>query len=232
MKMRRLVYLILLASLALISAFGVSYAAQPAEEPRPFYVGVFGGYSFPEKLSLEGRGTLDGVSFSDAALQNGWNGGVKLGWVMPAYERWFNWEFEYWYQNLSLKQQNLTASAGGFSMPVPISGTRMDVHTFSSNFILRRPTGMIQPYAGVGPSVVYVDLKNPPNLANGSQSTAGFGVNFLVGTRVMFTQNLGIFAEFKHNRAIDLKLDDIKFNLNSNAVVGGLVWNFDAFTLP
>ena len=108
----------------------------------------------------------------------------------------------------------------------------MDVHTFSSNFILRRPTGMIQPYAGVGPSVVYVDLKNPPNLANGSQSTAGFGVNFLVGTRVMFTQNLGIFAEFKHNRAIDLKLDDIKFNLNSNAVVGGLVWNFDAFTLP
>ena len=230
--MRRLILGILITSLAFPLAVEVS-KAQAAEEGRPFYIGVFGGYSFPEKISFEGRNQLEGLSFSDAAMKTGWTGGLKLGWVLPPvhFERWFNWEFEYWYQNVGVKQQTLNAPQ--LTPPnVAIPGAKLGVHTFASNFILRRPTGVIQPYAGVGPSIVYTDFQNGPPLGTGTRSAAGFGANFLVGTRIMFTKNLGMFAEYKHNRAFALKLDDVKFNLNSNALVGGLVWDFEAFTLP
>jgi hypothetical protein len=231
--MRRLILGILITSLALTIACEVSNAAEPVKEGRPFYVGVFGGYSFPENVSFTGEGILQGLSFSDASMKNGWNGGLKLGWVLPtpSYEGWLSWEFEYWYQNLGIKQQTLTITSIGGGQ-AQVTGSKMDVHTFASNIVFRRPTGVIRPYVGVGPSLVYVDLRDGPPLGNGTRSAAGFGINLLAGTRIMFTQYFGMFAEYKHNRAFDLKLNDVSFNLNSNAVVGGLVWDFDAFSLP
>lgn len=201
----------MLAITMLLSPISTSYAE---ESEKPFYVGAFGGYSFPENP--------DNVH----SLQNGWSAGLKLGWVLPplSYDRWVSWEFEYWYQNIGVKQ---TSS---------LSGAKANVNIFASNMVLRRPTGMIRPYVGIGPSLVYVSTNASPtattSLGVGDQSATAFGLNLLVGTRVMFHKTLGVFAEYKHNRAINLVFDNAHFSMNTNAVVGGLVWDFDYFSLP
>jgi len=203
-----------MAALSLAIICGAMTTSHAADE-KPLYVGVFGGYSFPDDRH------------NAPAFQNGWSGGVKAGWVLPplSYDRWFNWELEYWYQNMHLKQQNI----GPFSL----SGANGHVHTFASNFILRRPTGIIQPYIGAGPSIVYADFNGSQAAINSfgpsSSSTVVFGANFLVGTRIMFGNTLGVFAEYKRNWAI---FDKNRSDLHSNAAVGGLVWDFDYVSLP
>ena len=98
---------------------------------------------------------------------------------------------------------------------------------------LRRPTGVFRPYAGVGPSIVFVDFNDSQSAVNwlgaGNTSSVTFGVNFLVGTRIMFGNTLGVFAEYKRNWAI---FDQGRSDLHTNAAVGGLVWDFDYFALP
>lgn len=222
-------------------ASSTSHAAEAksteAVEEKSFYVGAFGGYSFLDNVG--GHWSSNVVSSSDSTFKNGWSGGAKLGWVLPpvSYGRWFNWELEYWYQNMHVKQQNITATVPGLgSTQLTLSGANGHVHTFASNFILRRPTGIFQPYAGVGPSLVFVDVSGSPTTANslgiGNTSALGFGLNLLAGTRIMFSKNLGVFAEYKRNWAWSLEFDGVRSDIYSNAVVGGLVWNFDDFWLP
>ena len=215
---KRVVRVSALAFLILCVAMTTAHAAEGKSgdvvEAKSFYVGVFGGYSFPDNVR------------NGPELQNGWSGGVKAGWVLPplSYDRWFNWELEYWYQNINSKQQN------------SLSGAYGHVHTFASNFIFRRPTGVFRPYAGVGPSIVFVDVNGPPATVNnllggtdGNTSAVAFGANFLVGTRIMFGNTLGVFAEYKRNWAI---FDGGRSDLHTNAGVGGFVWDFDNLWLP
>lgn len=184
--------------------------ATEAVEQKDFYVGAYGGWSFPD-------------TFAGTDTKNGWSGGLKAGWVLPpvSYGQWFNWEFEYWYQNLHIP--------GSGSSQLSLPGLHGHAHTFASNFILRRPTGIIRPYAGAGPSVVFVDLNGP---GAGDTSAAAFGINVLVGSRVMLSKTLGVFAEYKRNWAFSLEFNGVRSDLYSNAVVGGLVWEFDDFYLP
>ena len=213
--MRRMKHVLCVATLSFTVLCGAMATSQAAEE-KPLYVGVFGGYSFPDNRR-------NAPEFHD-----GWSGGLKAGWVLPplSYDRWFNWELEYWYQNIHTKQQGIGQNSQ--------LGANGHVHTFASNFILRRPTGIFRPYAGVGPSIVFVDFNSPQASGNssgaGGTSTVAFGANFLVGTRIMFANTLGVFAEYKRNWAIFF--DGDRSDLHSNAAVGGLVWDFDYFALP
>ena len=195
---------------AITTSFAAEEKSSEATQQKDFYVGAFGGWSFPD-------------TFAGTDMKNGWSGGLKAGWVLPpvSYGQWFNWEFEYWYQNLHVP--------GFGSSQLSLPGLHGHAHTFASNFILRRPTGIIRPYAGAGPSVVFVDLNGP---GTGDTSAAAFGANVLVGSRVMFSKTLGVFAEYKRNWAFSLEFNGVRSDLYSNAVVGGLVWEFDNFWLP
>lgn len=237
---------IILAAIAILPATSYVMAGEEKKESgeKPFYVGAFGGYSFPvDATNVEGRGAVDGVSFSDIGLKQGWSGGLKFGWKVPGSyygnerNNGFNWEFEYWYQNIHSKQQDVTATIPGVgSAQVSLSGANGHVHIFASNWILRRPTGMIQPYAGVGPSLVMANFSGSQStstsLGIGDESAIAFGLNMLVGTRVMFSKSLGVFAEFKHNRAFNLEFDTAQFDLNTTAVVGGLTLDFESISIP
>lgn len=227
---RRLV--LSLAIMLLLPTTGYVMAKEAKQEPqvhvKPLYVGVFGGLSFPQDAHLR-----PGDSFT-IDMQGGFSGGLKAGWVLPplSYDNWFNWEFEYWYQNNRIKQQTIPGVG-------TISGANGHTHIFSSNFILRRPTGVIQPYIGLGPSLVYMDFNgsgSPPNpsaLGTGDQSATSFGLNFLVGTRVKFTESLGMFVEYKRNTAFNAAFEDVgRFSFTTNAVAVGLTWDFDSVTLP
>ena len=217
---RRLV--ISLAIMLLLPTTGYVMAKEAKQEPqvKPLYLGVFGGLSFPQDAHLRPG---DSITID---MQGGFSGGLKAGWVLPplSYDNWFNWELEYWYQNNRVKQFG------------PLPGANGHTHIFSSNFILRRPTGVIQPYIGLGPSLVYMDFNGPNNAVTAfgpeGQSTTAFGLNLLVGTRVKFTDSLGMFVEFKRNTAFNAAFDSGRYSLTTNAVAVGLTWDFESVSLP
>lgn len=222
-----------LATMFLLSMNGyviAKEARETKEEPqvKPLYVGVFGGLSFPQNANLRPGNSIT------IDMQGGFSGGLKAGWVLPylSYDNWFNWEFEYWYQNNRVKQQTIPGVG-------TISGANGHTHIFSSNFILRRPTGVIQPYIGLGPSLVYAEFNgsgsptNPSAFGTGNPTATSFGLNFLVGTRVKFTDSLGMFVEYKRNTAFNAAFEDAgRFRFTTNAVTLGLTWDFDSVYLP
>ncbi len=194
---------------------------------KPLYVGVFGGLSFPQDTHLR-----SGNSIPEVDMKGGFSGGLKAGWVLPplSYDNWFNWEFEYWYQNNRVKQQTIPGIG-------TLSGANGHLHIFSSNFILRRPTGKIQPYIGLGPSLVYADINGsestPSAFGPGNESATSLGLNFLVGTRVMLTDSLGMFVEYKRNTAFNAAFDNAgSYRFTTNAVALGLTWDFESVSLP
>lgn len=212
-----------MAIMFLLPMNGYVMAKETKEAPqvKPLYVGVFGGLSFPQDAHLR-PGDTPGID-----MKGGFSGGLKAGWVLPplSYDNWFNWELEYWYQNNKVKQFG------------PLPGANGHFHIFSSNFILRRPTGKIQPYIGLGPSLVYVDINGPNNAATafgtGGQSATSLGLNLLVGTRVMLTDSLGMFIEYKRNTAFNAAFDNAgRYSFSTNAVALGLTWDFESVSLP
>lgn len=214
--------MISLAIMLLLPTTGYVMAKEAKQEPqvKPLYLGVFGGLSFPQDAHLRPG---DSITID---MQGGFSGGLKAGWVLPplSYDNWFNWELEYWYQNNRVKQFG------------PLPGANGHTHIFSSNFILRRPTGVIQPYIGLGPSLVYMDFNGPNNAVTAfgpeGQSTTAFGLNLLVGTRVKFTDSLGMFVEFKRNTAFNAAFDSGRYRFTTNAVAVGLTWDFESVSLP
>jgi len=218
---RRLAISLAIMFLLPVNAYVMANEGKKESQEKPFYVGVFGGYSFPQDIHSPPSGSSPGID-----MKGGLSGGLKTGWVLPGqyYGEWFNWEFEYWYQNNRLKQLG------------PLSGANGHFHTFSSNFILRRPTGKIQPYVGLGPSLVYADVNAADStttpLGIGNQSATSFGLNFLVGTRVMFTDTFGMFIEYKRNTAFNAAFDSGSYRFTTNAVAVGLAWDFESITLP
>ena len=216
-----------LAIMFLLPMTGYVMAKETKEESqvKPLYVGVFGGLSFPQDAHVR-PGDTPGID-----MQGGFSGGLKAGWVLPplSYDNWFNWELEYWYQNNRIKQQTIPGVG-------TISGANGHTHIFSSNFIFRRPTGKIQPYIGVGPSLVYADINGSDSTASafgtGNQTATSLGLNFLVGTRVMFTDSLGMFVEYKRNTAFNAAFDSGRYRFTTNAVAVGLTWDFESVSLP
>jgi hypothetical protein len=219
---------LILAIVSILLASEVAFAADGGKTStdRDFYLAVFGGASFPENATLRGGSDLS------LGIKGGPSGGLKAGWMLPGqhFGGWFNWEFEYWYQNNKVKQQDLPGIGN-------IPGANGHFHIFSSNFILRRPTGKIQPYVGLGPSLVYADINGPGPTATspfgpGNQSAKALGLNFLAGTRIKFTETVGMFIEYKRNTAYNAVFDGGSFNFTTNVIATGLSWDFDSIELP
>lgn len=218
----RLAFILAIIFLLPVNSYVMASEDDKESHVKPLYVGVFGGVSFPQDAHLRpGAGLAPGID-----IKGGFSGGLKAGWVLPplSYGNWFNWELEYWYQNNKVKQFGA------------IPGANAHVHIFSSNFILRRPTGKIQPYIGVGPSLVYADFNGSDTTASAfgqaNQSASSLGLNFLVGTRVMFTDSLGMFVEYKRNTAFNAAFDSGTYRFTTNAVAVGVTWDFDSISLP
>lgn len=213
---------VILAVLAMLPINNYVMAGEETKKSgeKPFYVGIFGGFSFPQDAHLT---TSDTPSID---MKGGLSGGLKTGWMLPGRQTggWFNWEFEYWYQNNRIKQIGTIPGANGH------------FHIFSSNFIMRRPTGKIQPYVGLGPSLVYADINGPESTATsfgpGNQNAKSLGLNFLVGTRVKFTDSLGMFIEYKRNTAFNAAFDAGRYRFTTNVVAAGLAWDFESLSLP
>ena len=178
--------------------------------PTEGYFAGFGGYTFGGKFDAEGTGLFNGVSFGNGSLANSAVVGAKAGGFFPQSLNWFGVEAELFNTTPHIEQQGTAA------------GSHMRVTTFAINAIARAQFACekkhleteqvterfafhyvaefcrLQPYAGVGLGIYWVDISNSAFSAH-----ANFvpGFNALAGVRYYFTDRIALFTEYKYNRA-------------------------------
>ncbi len=109
--------------------FSVSPSLAPAEEQRPFYVGILGGYVMPQDLNVS--------SGADVNLKDSWAIGIKAGYNIPQTEKWLVAEAEYQY--LANQDLDVSGASGHFS-----------ANNLMFNLIWRYPLGTFHPFVGGG----------------------------------------------------------------------------------
>ena len=189
-----------------------------------FYGGIMGGYAMPNKYT-DRTNTVNGVEFSeaDAPLENSFMVGGKVGYYLPNL-RWLGFETEVFYTN------------PGFSLwdedgQERIDGD-MDVITWAQNVVVRYPGQRFQPYAGVGVGIFFTDVDYDQYSWDGGDITPG--LNMLAGLRVLLTEHIALFGEYKYIYTrmsndydeIDGESIEAKGDYSSNIVAVGLSYHF------
>lgn len=184
-----------------------------AEEAR-VYVGLYGGLASPEDLQGVTR-QPSGTALPDLELANfgddkdhkldGTIMGGKVGFIPEPEFTWFGLEAEIFVAPNRIK-------AGQ-----PFGGEELTLVTAGFNSIFRIPKGPIQPYVGVGPSLVWSD-------GIGGQAY-GFGVNMLVGTRILLGSKAFLFGEYKRNHS-EMDFPAATVTVRQQGVVAGIALTF------
>ena len=201
----------------------------PARVQAETYVAGQLGWSFPNDVShVEGTKHLAGFTVSDVALQNNLMYGAKLGHFFDR-ARWFGVETEIFNSTPHQKQQTVTITGAGISVPTPVQGTLLRVTTWAFNAVVRYPGERFQPYAGVGLGVFFA------HAGDASDTTVGF--NALAGARIFLTKQFAAFAEYKYQRTSGefsasipgIGPAGLKGDYSANSLVAGLSYHLDLF---
>ena len=109
------------------------------------------GYTAPNDLtSVQGTGANSGISLSDLELKSSVAYGGKIGYFFPG-ANWLGIETELYNTTPHVKQQSVTASGFGVTVPIgTLPGFNLRVLNWGINAIVRYPGKTFQPYAGVG----------------------------------------------------------------------------------
>lgn len=183
---------------------------QVVVHPTEGYFGAFGGYAFGGKFDAEGTGLLNGVSFGNGSLASSAVVGAKVGGFFPQSLNWFGVEAELYNTTPHIEQQG---SAAGSHMRVTTLAVNaiargqfacekkyLETEQVTERFAFQYVTEFcrLQPYAGVGLGLYWVDISNSSFSAH-----ANFvpGFNALGGIRYYFTDRIAMFTEYKYNRA-------------------------------
>ncbi len=188
---------VLTSLLALLTSF-VLFAPQAYAET---YVGGQFGVTFPQSLSNVNitQDGFGGLSASNLSLQSSLMGGIKLGHFFSR-ARWLGIETELFYTSPHIKDQSVTISGLGGSLPLgQISGEYNKVFTWAPmNLVLRYDRTRLQPYIAVGPGIFFASRKDD---TGGTQSGTAIGLNSQVGVRYYITRRWTVFGEGKYNLA-------------------------------
>jgi opacity protein-like surface antigen len=202
-KTSRLAYWAVILGLFISSLMGQAAAADrldPDTDLSPSlhpYIGLYGGLTSPERLhDVRGTGNLSGVKLTDLTLARSTIFGAKLG-LFPSPKSWVGIETEFFYTNPHVKQQDITFSGAVPTTTTNFAGAHVRVATWAVNLILRYPGDRVQPYIGVGPGIFWGRLSGV-DLGTGSDTS--LGLNALGGVRLLLTQWLAVFGEYKYNR--------------------------------
>ena len=205
MKPKPLAYWAVILGLFIPSIMGQAAAA---DRPDPYidlsrslhpYIGLYGGLTSPERLQeVRGTGDLSAVKLTDLALARSAIFGGKLG-LFPSPKSWLGIETEFFYTNPHIKQQDITFSGAVPTTTTNFAGAHVRVATWALNLIARYPGERVQPYVGVGPGIFWGRMSGPvAELGTGSDTS--LGLNALGGVRLLLTQRLAVFGEYKYNR--------------------------------
>lgn len=136
---------------------------------------------------------IDGTKATNLSLDKSVMYGGKVGHYFEQ-ARWLGVEAEVFTTTPDAKRQRVTLTApSGASASFTQSRTDVHVTTVALNAMLRYPGERFQPYAGAGFGVFIAGA--------GGQSDTAPGLNALAGLRVKLTEHVGLFGEYKYNRA-------------------------------
>jgi hypothetical protein len=170
----------LLASVCVVLGALGGWETAHADEPR-VYVAAFAGIAEPE--DLQNVKFSSGMSTANQELGRDPLFGGKIGWKPSEDLTWFGLELEgFWVP-------------GEVDSGQVLGGAKLATFVLGFNTIFRYPMGPLQPYVGVGPSVVWSE-----SVQLGGKATA-VGFNAMVGLRLTFGDRAFIFGEYKHNRS-------------------------------
>ena len=197
----------------------------PFQSSAEMYVAGMVGYTSPNDLSnVKGTGGASGLSLSDLALQDSIAYGAKFGYYFPQI-KWLGIETELYNTTPDVKQQPVTVSGFGISVPAGTQpGFDLNVLTWGINAVVRYPGKTFQPYAGVGLGVMFADAK----FQGQTDSDTAAGLNALAGIRVFATDHLALFAEYKYHRASFTfpTAIGIEADYSANLFMGGVSFHF------
>lgn len=166
--------------------------AEEAAEPlrKEWYVSGFLLRSYPIGGSLK----VDGDKIPDTSFNSATGGGLKIG-VFPSYKSVFGAEVE------------LSGHGGSITAPQTVAGntvrsTQLDTTQFNFmvNALARYPGDIIQPYAGVGLGFSILGLDGYTQSSDGilePDGFAGFALQGIIGVRLLVTNHLFGFVEYK-----------------------------------
>ena len=178
--------------------------------PTEGYFGVFGGYTFGGKYDAGGTGVFNGASFGNGSLADSAVVGAKAGGFFPESLNWFGVEAELFNTTPHIEQQGAAAGSHMRVTTLAINAIaraqfacqrkHLDTEQVTERFAFHYETEFcrLQPYAGVGLGLYWVDISNSSFSAH-----ANFvpGFNALAGVRYYFTDRIAMFTEYKYNRA-------------------------------
>jgi opacity protein-like surface antigen len=181
-----------------------------ALELAPGRFAAFGGYTFGGKFDAEGVGLLNGASFGNGSLANSAVVGAKAGGFFPESLNWFGVEAELFNTTPHIEQQGAAAGSHMRVTTLAINAIaraqfacekkHLDTEQVTERFAFHYVTEFcrLQPYAGVGLGIYWVDISNSTFAAH-----ANFvpGFNALTGVRYYLTDRIAMFTEYKYNRA-------------------------------
>ena len=210
----------------------------PTQSFAQIYVGAYGGAVFPHDADTEGKGLLEGLSFTDTEFDTGVMFGARVGyWLEALGLPYFGVEGEFYWAIPELAGQTITVGA---AVPVPVQEADFNVGTIGINLLARYPYYPIQPYGGVGLAILFADiddikLSTPVTLLGttfpsgtvflrGDNDTA-VGLQLMGGLRGFVTDNIALFAEYKWVLA-ELEFADFEIDYSASHVYGGVEWHF------
>ena len=168
--------------------------------PTEGYFAGFGGYTFGGKFDAEGTGVFNGVSFGNGSLADSAVVGAKAGGFFPESLNWFGVEAELFNTTPHIEQQGTAAGSHMRVTTLAINAivraqfaceTRhLDTEQVTEKFAFHYVTDFcrLQPYAGLGLGIYWVDISNSSFSAH-----ANFvpGFNALAGVRYYITDRIG-----------------------------------------
>jgi opacity protein-like surface antigen len=218
---RRFVITSLLALLVPIVLFATQAYAES------YVAGQF-GVTLPQSLS-NGTVTQDGLGgldISDQPLKSSAMVGAKLGHYFTK-ARWLGIETGLSYTTPNVKEGSITFSGPGGSATTPtLSGLSQRIVTWDTDVIFRYPGYRLQPYIGIGPSLLFASLQGPT--APPGQSSTAIGFNVEGGVQYYLTRQWTLFGEGKYSRA---RMSYTSNDSNPNADPFGFRATYSAFTL-
>jgi opacity protein-like surface antigen len=209
--------------------------------PSEGYFAGFAGYTFGGKFDPDGIGTLGGVNFGNRTLADSVVYGAKAGGFFSDQLNWLGAEAELFNTTPNIKQEGAAA------------GSHMRVTTLAVNLIARAQFACtkridheekvtervtiqyeqefcrLQPYAGVGLGINWVDISNSTFSAHANFVA---GLNVLGGLRYYFTERIAMFTEYKYNRATfdfvgsSAPLTGFQGIYSINHIVGGISYHY------
>jgi len=184
---------------------------------RPFYAGVFGGYTLPQNMTWENRST--GETF-DLKMDETGMIGAKLGYILPD-ARFLALELEYYH----IFDHNYGPGGNAF---VRETGN-LYLDNFFFNLLIRYPQGRIHPYLGAGIGFSNANIRNIETTARWTviqeETVSSFSWQFLAG--LSFEIAPGLHAEFAYRyMGTNPRPADIDLKYRASILSAGINFHF------